>query len=58
MRLNAEFAKVMADPVIAQRLSESGFQPQTSTPEEFAAYLKSEIAKWAKVIREAKISLD
>lgn len=58
MRLNAEFAKVMADPVIARRLSESGFQPQTSTPGEFAAYMKSEIAKWAKVIREAKISLD
>ena len=58
MKLNAEFAKVMADPTIKQRLSESGFQPQTSTPEEFAAYMKSEIAKWAKVIRDSQISLD
>ncbi|HXM81851.1 MAG TPA: tripartite tricarboxylate transporter substrate binding protein [Burkholderiales bacterium] len=58
MKLNAEFAKVMADPTIKQRLSESGFQPQTSTPEEFAAYMKSEIAKWAKVIRDSSISLD
>jgi len=58
MKLNAEFARVMADPAIRRRLSESGFEPQTSTPEEFGAYLKSEIAKWAKVIRDSQISLD
>jgi tripartite-type tricarboxylate transporter receptor subunit TctC len=58
MRLNAEFAKVMSDPAIKQRLSESGFEPQTSTPEEFSSYMNSEIAKWAKVIRESNISLD
>ncbi len=58
MKLNSEFAKVMADPLIKQRLSESGFEPQISTPEEFAAYMKSEIAKWAKVIRDSNISLD
>lgn len=57
-RLNSEFAKVMADPAIRQRLSESGFEPQTSTPEEFSAYMKSEISKWAKVIRDSNISLD
>jgi len=58
MKLNAAFARVMADPAIKQRLSESGFEPQTSTPEQFSAYLKSEIAKWAKVIHESNISLD
>jgi len=58
MKLNGAFAKVMADPAIKQRLSESGFEPQTSTPEQFAAYMKSEIAKWAKVIRDSNISLD
>ncbi|HSU78113.1 MAG TPA: tripartite tricarboxylate transporter substrate binding protein [Burkholderiales bacterium] len=58
MKLNGAFAKVMADPAIKQRLSESGFEPQTSTPEEFATYMKSEIAKWAKVIRDSNISLD
>jgi tripartite-type tricarboxylate transporter receptor subunit TctC len=57
-KLNGAFAKVMNDPAIKQRLSESGFEPQTSTPEEFARYMKSEIAKWAKVIRESHISLD
>ena len=58
MKLNAEFAKVMTDPAIGKRLSESGFEPQTSTPEQFSAYLKSEIAKWEKVIRDSNISLD
>ena len=58
MKLNAEFAKVMADPALKQRLSESGFEPQTSTPDEFASYMKSEIAKWEKVIRDSNISLD
>jgi tripartite-type tricarboxylate transporter receptor subunit TctC len=58
MKLNGAFAKVMADAAIKQRLSESGFEPQTSTPEQFAAYMKSEIAKWAKVIRDSNISVD
>lgn len=58
MKLNAEFAKVMSDPAIKQRLSESGFELQTSTPDEFSAYMKSEIAKWRKVIRESNITLD
>jgi tripartite-type tricarboxylate transporter receptor subunit TctC len=57
-RLNSTFAKVMSDPSLKQRLSESGFEPQTSSPEQFSAYMKSEIAKWEKVIRESNISLD
>lgn len=58
MKLNGAFAKVMADPAVLKLLSESGFEPQTSTPEQFTAHMKSEIAKWAKVIRDNKISLD
>jgi tripartite-type tricarboxylate transporter receptor subunit TctC len=58
LKLNGAFARVLADPAIKQRLSESGFEPQSSSPEQFAAYMKSEIAKWAKVIRESNISLD
>jgi tripartite-type tricarboxylate transporter receptor subunit TctC len=58
MKLNAAFVKVMGDATIKQRLSESGFEPQTSTPEQFSTYMKSEIAKWAKVIRDSRISLD
>ena len=57
-KLNAEFKKVMSDPAIKKRLSESGFEPQTSTPEQFSKYMESEIAKWRKVIRESNITLD
>jgi tripartite-type tricarboxylate transporter receptor subunit TctC len=57
-RLNAEFAKVLADPAIRQRLSESGFEPQSSSPEEFTAYMKREIAKWERVIRDSNITLE
>jgi tripartite-type tricarboxylate transporter receptor subunit TctC len=57
-KLNSEFAKVMGDAAIRQRLTESGFEPQTSSPDEFAAYMKSEIGKWQKVIRQSNISLD
>ena len=57
-RLNSEFVKVMAESAMKQKLSESGFEPQTSSPEQFSAYLKSEIAKWEKVIRDSNISLD
>jgi len=57
-KLNSEFARVMADPALGKRLAESGFEVKTSTPEEFSSYLKSEIAKWEKVIRGSNISLD
>ena len=58
MKLNGAFARVMADPAVQRLLSESGFEPQTSAPEQFTAHMTSEIAKWAKVIRDNKISLD
>src|SRR2546421_2280478 len=51
MKLNAEFARVMADPAIRQRLAESGFEPRTSTPEEIGAYPKSENPKGGPGIR-------
>jgi tripartite-type tricarboxylate transporter receptor subunit TctC len=38
---------------IVERLSGQGAEPVGSTPEEFAAYIKSESVKWAKVVRES-----
>ena len=40
------------------RLAELGYEPVASTPEEFAARIKSEIATWAKVIRAAHIKAE
>ena len=53
-RLHAETVKILAGPA-RQRLEVQGFEPIGGTPAEFSAYIKSEIAKWAKVIKDAGI---
>jgi tripartite-type tricarboxylate transporter receptor subunit TctC len=52
-RLNGELTKMMQAPEIKERLGMMGTDPLTSTPEEFGAYIKQEIAKWGDVIRKA-----
>jgi tripartite-type tricarboxylate transporter receptor subunit TctC len=56
--LNAEIKKLAAAPDVKARLSALGFTPVASTAEEFGARIKSEMAKWDKVIRDAKIRID
>jgi tripartite-type tricarboxylate transporter receptor subunit TctC len=50
-RLNAEFAKVVADPDIKAVYEKLGADPLATTPEEFAAMLQKEIAKLAPIVR-------
>ncbi len=50
-RLHGEFAKALALPDVKQRLENLGYQIVASTPDEFAAYIKTEIAKWSKVVK-------
>ena len=57
-RLNAEVVKALAQPEVKKRLLESGIIATSSTPEAFTTYVKSETAKWAKVISEAKITVE
>ena len=57
-RLNAELVKVMREPDLKQRLASLGADPLTSTPEEFSAYLRSEIEKWAKVVKASGMKVD
>ena len=52
-RLHGEIVKIVADPEIKRRLAAVGFEAVGSTPAEFDARVKAEIAKWAKVIRDA-----
>jgi tripartite-type tricarboxylate transporter receptor subunit TctC len=54
-RLNQAIAKIMAMPDVKQKCADLGFDPVGDTPEEFSAYIKKEVEKWGKVIREAKI---
>ena len=53
-RLHAEIVKILATDT-RQQLVAQGFEPVGNTPAEFAAYIKSEITKWGKVIRDAGI---
>ena len=57
-RLNAELVKIMHTPEVKERLAGMATDPLTSTPEEFAAYLKQEIAKWGDVVRKAHLKAD
>jgi tripartite-type tricarboxylate transporter receptor subunit TctC len=52
-RLNGEIARALHDAEVGESLRRQGLEPLPSMPDEFARYLKSEIAKWAKVIRAA-----
>jgi tripartite-type tricarboxylate transporter receptor subunit TctC len=57
-KLGAEVLKIMANPDIAERAKTQGFRVDARGPQAFAAFLKSEIDRWAKVIVSAKISVE
>ena len=57
-RLNGEVLRVMQAPDIQARLASEGAKSPARTPEEFGAYVRSEIAKWARVIQQAGIRVD
>jgi tripartite-type tricarboxylate transporter receptor subunit TctC len=50
-RLNQEIARILANPTHHDRMTSADFEPTTSTPEQFAAFIKSETTKWAKVVK-------
>jgi tripartite-type tricarboxylate transporter receptor subunit TctC len=52
-KLDREIVTILHLPDVVERLSAQGAEPVGSTPEEFAAYIRSETAKWAKVVRES-----
>jgi tripartite-type tricarboxylate transporter receptor subunit TctC len=58
VRLNAELAKALAAPEMKERLGAAGIEPMTTTPEQFAAFIKSETARYAKVIKDAGIKAE
>jgi tripartite-type tricarboxylate transporter receptor subunit TctC len=55
-RLNREMAEALKSKDVIERLQGQGLEPDPMPPEELGALFKSEAAKWAKVIRDAKIS--
>ncbi len=57
-RLHAEIARALRLPEIGERLAIDGSEPGGNTPDEFAVFIKREIAKWAKVVRESGLKAD
>ena len=57
-RLSVEINKAMQDPPTRAKLVEIGTQLGGGTPQDFEAFLKTELAKYAKLMRDAKISID
>jgi tripartite-type tricarboxylate transporter receptor subunit TctC len=57
-RLHGEIVRVLRLPDVRERLISQGSDPIGNTPQEFAAFMKSEHAKWGKVIRAANIRVE
>jgi len=57
-RVNANVVKVLQMPDVRERLLGMALDPVGDTPEQFGAYIKSETAKWAKLIKEAGITAE
>jgi tripartite-type tricarboxylate transporter receptor subunit TctC len=52
-RLNEEIVKILRMPDVVERMDTLGLEPIGNTPEEFANFQRAEIAKWARVVKEA-----
>lgn len=52
-KLQAEVSKILKMPDVSKKLMDLGLEPSGSTPDELAAYQKTEIAKWSKVVKDS-----
>jgi tripartite-type tricarboxylate transporter receptor subunit TctC len=57
-KLNAEMVSIMSQPDVRERLTQLAFTPTVDTRAQFAAYIKSESAKWGKVVRDSGARAD
>lgn len=57
-RLNASVVRLAADPVFVDKVSADGTEVVSSSPEEFQAYIRTELVKWEKIIRDSGARAD
>jgi tripartite-type tricarboxylate transporter receptor subunit TctC len=58
LKLNTEIVKILRTDEIKKRISSDGGEVIGSTPEEFTAVMKSDIAKWARVVQASGARVD
>ena len=56
-KLQGAIAQVLKQPDVVKRLAHDGSTPVGSTPEQFTAHIKAEMAKWRKLAKDAKLEL-
>ena len=56
-KLSGAIAEALKDPVVVKRLAGDGSTPIGSSPEQFNAHIRSEVAKWKKLVKEANLQL-
>jgi hypothetical protein len=57
-KIQRDVADILNDKEVADKLNQQGALPVGDTPEEFTLYIKNEIVKWGKVVRDANIKAD
>ena len=57
-RLQSEIARIVALPDVIEKLAALGVEPVADTPEEFGAYIRSEIVRWGDVIRRSNFKVE
>ncbi len=57
-KASTEIMRLLKTPVVRERFAAAGLEPRGNTPEEFAAQISSEVPRWIRVAREAKLSMD
>jgi len=57
-QLNKALVKVLSQPETKKKLADQGAEPVSETPEQFAAFIQAESAKWGKVVKESGASVD
>ena len=56
--MNAELGTTLKNPDVVEKLSTQAVEPHHSAPEQFAALIRSEVAKWSKVITASGVKTD
>ncbi len=57
-KISADINKALQQPEMRQRMAENGMEPAGNTPEQFDAFIRSEIEKWAPIVKAANLKLD